>query len=101
MLFSVTLRTRAARRLGAAVVVTLLVCSACVPALPLIGNAPAATIADPTPRPNSGATRIGKALRGDLNGILTFAAPIQAKGEVAVVPRVIAPITQLNVDVGS
>jgi membrane fusion protein (multidrug efflux system) len=45
--------------------------------------------------------RIGKAVRGDLNGVLIYAAPIQSKGEVAIVPRVIARVDQLKVDVGS
>jgi HlyD family secretion protein len=36
-----------------------------------------------------------------LTGVLAFAAPLQAKGEVAVVPRVSAVVNQLNVDVGS
>src|SRR5258708_26966155 len=55
----------------------------------------------PAARSSSSAIRIGKALRGDLTGVLTFAAPVQAKGEVAVVPRVSARVDQLNVDVGS
>ena len=101
MLFrAVTFRSRT-RFLGAAVVLTALISSACLPTLPVIGNTAAVTTPDPTPRPNSGTVRIGKAVRGDLNGVLTFAAPIQAKGEVAIVPRVIAPINQLNVDLGS
>src|SRR4029077_5871709 len=33
--------------------------------------------------------------------VLNFAGPVQTKGEVAVVPRVIARIDQLDVDVGS
>ena len=32
---------------------------------------------------------------------LAFAAPVQAKGEVSVVPRVTARVDRLNVDVGS
>jgi multidrug efflux pump subunit AcrA (membrane-fusion protein) len=36
-----------------------------------------------------------------LTGVLAFAAPVQAKGEVAIVPRVSARVDQLNVDIGS
>ena len=45
--------------------------------------------------------RIGKPVRGDLNGVLTFAAQIQTKGSVAVIPRVTATLNQLDVDLGS
>ena len=55
----------------------------------------------PATRPSTSAIRMGKAIRGDLVGVLTFAAPVQAKGEVAVIPRVSARVDQLNVDVGS
>jgi RND family efflux transporter MFP subunit len=101
MLFNAfTFRSRA-RFLTASAVAAALISSACLPTLPAIGNTTAVSAPDPTPRPNSAAVRIGKAVRGDLNGVLTFAAPIQAKGEVAIVPRVIAPINQLHVDLGS
>ncbi|GAC1329432.1 MAG: hypothetical protein NVSMB2_28460 [Chloroflexota bacterium] len=46
-------------------------------------------------------TRIGKAIRGDLNGLLTFSAPIETKGVIGVVPHVVARVDQLRVDVGS
>ena len=45
--------------------------------------------------------RIGKAVRGDLNGLLTFTAQVQTKGEVAIVPRVTATLNKLDVDLGS
>jgi RND family efflux transporter MFP subunit len=45
--------------------------------------------------------RIGKAVRGDLAGVAMFTAPIQAKGQVAIVPRVQATLLKLDVDVGS
>src|SRR3979411_43867 len=55
----------------------------------------------PAQRASTTTIRIGKALRGDLTGVLPFAAPIQAKGEVSIVPRVNARVDQLHVDVGS
>ena len=50
---------------------------------------------------NAAAIRIGKPVRGDLNGVIAFTAQIQTKGEVAVVPRVTATLNQLSVDLGS
>jgi len=50
---------------------------------------------------NATAIRIGKPVRGDLNGAIAFTAQIQTKGEVAVVPRVTATLNQLSVDLGS
>jgi multidrug efflux pump subunit AcrA (membrane-fusion protein) len=52
-------------------------------------------------RVSSNAIRIGRAIRGDMNGMLAFSAPIQTKGEIAIAPRVIARVDRLNVDVGS
>jgi hypothetical protein len=95
--------------LGVTAAVALLGGSACLPSLP--GSAPSSgssspPVADATSTASSGSTtngpiRIGKAVRGDLNGVLSFTAPIQAKGEVAVIPRVTAQLNQLNVEVGS
>jgi multidrug efflux pump subunit AcrA (membrane-fusion protein) len=80
----------------AVALVATLVTSACLPTLPS-GTAPTST-----PRPDRATTtRIGKAVRGDLNGVLSFTGSIQAKGQVAVVPQVIARIDQIKVDVGS
>lgn len=45
--------------------------------------------------------RIGKAVRGDLAGVLSFAGEVRAKGNIAIVPRVTAPLDRLHVDVGS
>src|SRR6266851_1533334 len=81
-------------------IVAALVATACLPSLPVTTQPTTANSTQPT-RSSSSAIRIGKALRGDLTGVLTFAAPVQAKGEVAVVPRVSARVDQLNVDVGS
>ena len=55
-----------------------------MPALPS-GNAPAAVEA-PTARPSANALRIGKAVRGDLTGVLSFTAQLRSKGDVAIVP---------------
>ena len=79
--------------------VVLLGASACLPALP---TGDATGVAEPAPaRTSSGTIRIGKALRGDLTGVLTFVAPVRAKGEVAIVPRVTARVDRVMVDMGS
>jgi RND family efflux transporter MFP subunit len=77
----------------------LLSASGCLPALPLAEpdratDAPAARAA-----PN--AIRIGKAVRGDLTGVLHFAAPVRAKGDVSITPRVTARLDRIMVDMGS
>jgi HlyD family secretion protein len=92
----------APRLLGlVALATTLVSSSACLPML----SAPAqnaATTTQPTPTSNSsGPIRIGKSVRGDLSGVLTFAVPLQTKGQIAVVPRVDAMLLKLDVDVGS
>jgi HlyD family secretion protein len=100
MLAPVPFRSRAPRYFGIAALCTALVSAACMPSFP--SSSPAsATDAAPTRAATSNGIRIGKAVRGDLNGVLNFSAPIQTKGEVAVVPRVIARLDQLDVDVGS
>jgi HlyD family secretion protein len=83
---------------GVLAAVTLVTTTGCLPSLPTAASA--AGDAQPA-RTTSGAIRIGKAVRGDLNGVLTFTATIEAKGEVAVIPRVTAQLNQLNVAVGS
>ena len=97
---SVWLRTRAPRHLGAATIVAAVASSACLSGLP-VGAPPATSNAQPAQSSSSSAIRIGKVVRGDLNGVLNFSAPVQNKGEVLVVPRVIARVDKLNVDVGS
>ncbi len=89
---------RTALPLGA--FVASLVASACLPSLP-VTNQPAPASSTPVTRSSGSTIRIGKAVRGDLTGVLAFAAPVQAKGEVAVVPRVSARIDQLHVEVGA
>jgi RND family efflux transporter MFP subunit len=84
----------------AAVSLAVLSSSACLPAIPLPG-ATVATDAQATPSASAGAIHIGKAVRGNLTGILTFTAEIQAKGEVAVVPKITARLDQLDVELGS
>jgi RND family efflux transporter MFP subunit len=71
--------------------------SACGPLAPVTTNAATTTNAVNT----SGAVRIGKAVRGDLTGLATFTAQIQTKGQVAIIPRVSAPVLKLDVDVGT
>jgi RND family efflux transporter MFP subunit len=75
-----------------------------LPAIPLPGQATANTSQSGQSSAltsSTGAIRLGKAVRGDLNGVITFAAIIQSRGEVAVIPRVTAPLNKLDVDVGS
>src|SRR5438128_12306920 len=64
-------------------------------------TAAAATAATTTSTAPGGTIRIGKSVRGDLNGVITFAAPLQTKGQVAVIPRVTATLLKLDVDLGS
>ncbi|MCA1645634.1 MAG: biotin/lipoyl-binding protein [Chloroflexi bacterium] len=92
--------SRALPLLGA--LAAALVATACLPTLP-VSSQPTTTGTTNTQAARSGGStiRMGKAVRGDLTGVLTFAAPVQTKGEVAVVPRVGARVDQLNVDVGS
>src|SRR5207237_954785 len=85
--------------LGPAAAVALL-SSACLPLLPAPTQATAAN-PQATAASSSGTMRIGKAVRGDLNGVLTFTAQVQTKGDVAIVPRVTATLNKLDVDLGS
>jgi multidrug efflux pump subunit AcrA (membrane-fusion protein) len=78
------------------VVVATLLSTACSPLLAVPG---ASSTTTPT-QPQSN-VRIGKAVRGDLSGVANFTAPIQAKGRVAIVPRVTSTLVKLDVDVGS
>jgi HlyD family secretion protein len=73
-----------------------------------LGNQPAAAVqgaqspsSSSTTVTNTGAIRIGKVVRTDLNGVLNFTAPVESKGEVLVAPRVIARLDTLNVDAGA
>jgi RND family efflux transporter MFP subunit len=88
--------------IAAAALVAALVSSACLPAVSVPSQTASASSAQSNATNiTSSGVRIGKAVRGDLSGVVTFTAPIQAKGQVAIVPRVNATLLKLNVDVGS
>jgi RND family efflux transporter MFP subunit len=87
--------------LAAPLVLAALVASACLPSFSAPGQTPSAASLSTTNASTSGTIHIGKAVRGDLNGVIQFAAPLQTKGQVAIVPRVTATLNKLDVDVGS
>jgi RND family efflux transporter MFP subunit len=81
--------------LAASAAVSLLGSSACLPSF-------AASNASTAPSsPARGTIRIGKAVRGDLTGVLNFTAEIKSKGEIGIIPKVSAPLAKVNVDLGS
>ena len=88
-----------ARALILVAAVGLIGATACLPTFPSSG--PSAAIEAPTARASSSTVRIGKAVRGDLTGVLNFTAQLRAKGEVAIVPHVTARVDRVLVDVGS
>jgi HlyD family secretion protein len=94
-----TFRTRATRWIRGSIVLASVLSSACSPLLAVPGQ-PTATTPTQSNQTQSN-IRIGKAMRGDLNGVANFTAPIQAKGQVAIVPRVNSTLLKLDVDVGS
>ncbi|HEV7666441.1 MAG TPA: efflux RND transporter periplasmic adaptor subunit [Chloroflexota bacterium] len=98
MVLSFSSRARSRQVIGTVALAATLATSACLPTLP---TAAPSTSAPTNQASRSNTIRIGKSIRGDLNGLLAFAAPVQAKGEISVVPRVIARVDQLNVDIGS
>jgi HlyD family secretion protein len=78
--------------------------SGCLPAISVPGaTAASANTSDTATTTTTSAAniRIGKAVRGDLNGVAQFSAPIQTRGEVAVLPRITAQLNKLDADVGS
>jgi RND family efflux transporter MFP subunit len=89
-------------------VAAMLGLTGCLPTVPLStqsttgagATTPSTDAATSTTTTSSG-VRIGKAVRGDLNGLLLYAATLQTKGEVAITPRVVAPLSHLDVDLGS
>jgi multidrug efflux pump subunit AcrA (membrane-fusion protein) len=89
-----------ARTLVVAALVAL-TSSGCLPVLSVPGQSSGTPAQSTTSASTSGAIRIGKVARADLNGVITFAAPIQTKGQVAIVPRVTAMLNKFAVDVGS
>jgi RND family efflux transporter MFP subunit len=94
---SSSLRLRAL--LSATAAAALIGSSACLPTFP--GGTTATAADPPPPRASTNVIRIGKAVRGDLSGVLMFTAQLRTKGEVAIVPRVTARVDRVMVDVGS
>lgn len=80
--------------LCASALVLVLGGSACLPGAPSTTTVLADSGGKNTPR-------IGKAVRGDLSGVLSFTGEVRAKGRIPIVPRVTAPLDRLYVDVGS
>lgn len=72
-----------------------------VACLPNFSAAPAGGSAAVPQATATAAVRIGKAVRGDLSGVLTFTAEVRAKGRIGVVPRVTARLDRLAVSIGS
>ncbi len=81
----------------ALVSIASLAAGGCLPGAPGVAN----VSAPDRPSKTNVSIRIGKAVRGDLTGVLTFAGDVRAKGQVSVVPRVTARLDKLYVDVGS
>ncbi|HYW87411.1 MAG TPA: efflux RND transporter periplasmic adaptor subunit [Chloroflexota bacterium] len=79
--------------------IILCAATACLPTFP--AGSPVAAVDPPAPRASVNPVRIGKAVRGDLTGILNFTAQLRAKGEVSIVPRVTARVDRVLVDVGA
>ena len=96
------------RGIWVAAIGAALLSAGCLPTLPSPGttttgtSSTAGTQASANVSTSASSTlRIGKAVRADLAGVLAFAAPLQAKGEVAIIPRVNASLNKLDVNVGS
>jgi RND family efflux transporter MFP subunit len=95
------------RLLSIAASIVALLSTSCMPMLSIPGQTAAASTSSATQASanvtstGTSTIRIGKAVRGDLSGVIIFAAPIQAKGEVAIIPRVSTTLNKLDVDVGS
>jgi len=92
-------RLHASALLVAAFTVAL-VSVGCLPAISASGDqtANAATVQG---NATSSSVHIGKVVRGDMTGVVTFTAPIQTKGNVAIIPRATATLNKIDVDVGS
>ena len=69
--------------------------------LPILSVPSQTASASTNTQSNNSAVRIGQAVKADLTGVATFTAPIQARGAIAIVPRVNATLTKLDVVVGS
>ena len=91
-------------QLGALLLAAALTTSGCLPALPTDNTTAAAASSSSTSSSSKSAAttiRIGKAMRVDLTGVLGFTAQVQSKGDIAIIPRVTAPLANIKVDVGS
>jgi RND family efflux transporter MFP subunit len=84
--------------LGASAAAALLGSSACLPAFPSVTSSSSAGGSAGSTRSS---IRIGKAVRGDLSGVLNFTAEVRPKGQIGIVPRVVAPLAKVNVDPGA
>lgn len=73
----------------------VLLAAGCREAMPTPG--PAAAAATPEPR----AVRVAEVQRGSRSSVLTYSGNVQAKQQVAIVPKVAGRVTRLHVDVGS
>jgi HlyD family secretion protein len=89
-------------------IVALLGLAGCLPSVPLSTQSTTgattsnqATTTSTSTSTTSSGVRIGKATRADLNGALNYTASLQTRGDVAIIPRVIAPLSHLDVDLGS
>ena len=85
------------KRLASAALLAALTSTACLPTLSVSSQTAAAS----TNTQSNATIRIGKAIKADLTGVATFTAQLQTRGTVAIVPRVNANLTKLDVDVGS
>jgi HlyD family secretion protein len=93
---STTRRVRTLLAVSAAA--ALLGSSACLPGFPSVTSS---TTTGASAGSSRSTIRIGKAIRGDLSGVLTFTAEVKAKGQIGIIPRVVAPLAKINVDLGS
>jgi multidrug efflux pump subunit AcrA (membrane-fusion protein) len=75
--------------------------NACLPSFAAPGQTTTSTTQPTTTSAASNSIRIGKAVRGDLTGVIQFSAALQTRGQIAIVPRVSATLNKLDVDVGS
>ncbi|MBV9353946.1 MAG: efflux RND transporter periplasmic adaptor subunit [Chloroflexi bacterium] len=103
---SISLPLRGAARapaVGAWLLTTLLVASACVPSnLPLIGSdSPSSSSSTDTASRNAETVHISRAIRGDIAGVQSYSAEVESKGNIAIVPHVTARLDNVAVSVGA
>lgn len=110
---------KSGRRLAAAAVLLLApLSSACLPMLAVpnqttdqttasssnqaaSSSASGTTASSSSSSSGSGAIRMGKAVRGDLTGVVMLSAQLQSKGTIGIIPRVSTTLAKLDVDIGS